>query len=208
MNTEAIVQEVLTCRFPGIIRKYSRALNMGITNEADLLSDYQLGVAIGSKKVKSSKDGVPAADYLHYRGLCEVQRQFRLRRQKSTLNVCQTGHTYAFNKSRKICPKCKTPFTEEQKFHVIPDESIFQAKIKTTIDFDDLKKLVNLLPIPPKQRRIFKVLLGNGLFLEEDHAITDTAKLIGISRVRVAKVVRQNRQIVRGLLIQNGFLAS
>ncbi len=207
MDQDALATTVLKTRFPSIIRKYSTALTLGVVTEADLLSDYQLGVARALPNAKERQGEVSGEDYVHYRGLCEVERQFRLRRQKGRLNVCDRGHTYSYHKHRLNCPKCGSAFKEEQKFHVLDDALHLQTHLKESFDLDDLKKAVELLPIPPKQKRIFKVLIGNGLFLEEEHAITKTAKLVGVSRVRVAKVVRDNRSFVRQVLVAEGFLS-
>jgi hypothetical protein len=196
---EALIERVLKTRFPSVRRMYARAIWLGVVHEDDLLSDYSLGVLNASEIVSDAKETHPE-DFLHYRGLLEVQRHQRVSRQKSTVSQCQSGHIYSFNKGRTECPKCNLPFEQFGKFLALDIVDPYAHRTEANITLADYRDAVQELDVPEGQKRILKAMVSDRVVLSEDHIISATAKLTGVSRQRVHQVLNDNRPKLRALL--------
>lgn len=199
MSDETVIERVLRTRFPSVRNMYSRALWLGVVHEHDLLSDYSLGVLSASEMVSEAQETHPE-DFMHYRGLLEVQRRQRVSRQKNTVSQCQSGHTYAFNKGRKVCPKCAQPFEQHGKF--VDLKSVLPYAITTPPETTlmDIRDAVNVLNVPEGQKRVLKALISDSVLLDEEHILTATAKVTGLSRQRVHWIIDKLRPALKELL--------
>lgn len=199
MIDEVMIERVLKVRFPSVKRMYSQALWLGVVHEDDLLSDYSLGVLNASEIVSCDKETHPE-DFLHYRGLLEVQRRTRVKRQKNTISQCQSGHTYSFNKGRTECPKCDLPFEQYGKF--LPLEVLSPSAFVTQegLTLSDFREAIYSLNLPEGQKRILKVMVSDEVVVAEDHIISATAKLTGVSRQRVYQILDSVRPMLQKLL--------
>jgi len=183
-------------QFGKVVKMFSFALRHGLTTRDELLSDYQYGIVKNLGRARHDVAGTTAEQFLHYHGICEVQAQFRLKKQKALLNECPSGHTYAYNKSRTTCPKCDRPFAVVQKFQAIEDR---HAVSQPDVDFDieALRRAVAKIDAGSGQKRVLKALVSARVLVEEEHILSAAAKVTGVSRQRVNQIVKQNRAALK-----------
>lgn len=200
MITDQALEVLIKTNFSRVLRMFNYALQHGLTTRDELLSDYQWGIAKNLKKAKRGVRGTTIEQFLHYHGVCEAQSQFRLKKQRSVISECSSGHTYAFNKSRTTCPKCNNPFIQVQKFQPIEDEHQAAAPAISTFDIASLQMAVSAIDAPWRQKQVLKALVSDRILLEEQHMLSATAKVTGLSRQRVNIIVKQNREALRRAL--------
>jgi hypothetical protein len=199
MIKDQLVEKVLREKYPLIKFQYMSGIRLGTVHEDDLLSDYSLGITNALEIVSEDQETSPV-DFLHYRGMVEVQRQYRLRKQKSTISSCQNGHVYSFNKSRRECPKCHLPFDVSARNLELIDQ-VLLTQPPTDPDFlSSIQQEVANLNLPEGQHRILKVLVSTEVLISEEHITTETAKVAGVSRQRVHQVIESTRSIMKNLL--------
>lgn len=204
MLDDQSLDRLIRTNFDRVLRMFNYALQHGLTTRDELLSDYQYGITKSLSRAKRDVKGTTIEQFLHYHGVCEAQSQFRIKKQRTVLNACTSGHTYAFNKGRKTCPKCDQPFEQIQKFEPIDQNTDFvQPFSSSNLDFEALQNAIGNTDLPFRQKKVLKALVSSRIILEEEHILSATARATGISRQRIAYIVNKNRDVLKQAIRQS-----